>query len=247
MHDSSNSNDLPPDSLEYESMATGISREEFRAYAALIASSTLLQRAVERNLREQADLTQVQFEILMNLANAGDSGIRMAQLADALIVSRSGLSYQVAQLESRGWITRERSADDERGVVAHITPEGERHAAARVRRPHRHRAQRLPRRRRARRARRRSPPSSSASSGGSDSQLPAAIPVRGGTRLETPGGAPCLGLEHVQYMVLPVVMRFAADVAPSSTLRRGTACSQPVTALPVRAVPASTGRRLPVA
>ena len=107
-------------------MAARISREEFRAYAALIASSTLLQRAVERNLREQADLTQVQFEILMNLSNAGDSGIRMAQLADALIVSRSGLSYQVAQLESRGWITRERSVDDERGVVARITPEGER-------------------------------------------------------------------------------------------------------------------------
>ena len=107
-------------------MAARISREEFRAYAALIASSTLLQRAVERNLREQAELTQVQFEILMNLSNAGDSGIRMAQLADALIVSRSGLSYQVAQLESRGWITRERSANDERGVVARITPEGER-------------------------------------------------------------------------------------------------------------------------
>jgi DNA-binding MarR family transcriptional regulator len=107
-------------------MGAGISPEEFRAYAALIASSTLLQRAVERNLREQADITQVQFEILMNLANVGDAGIRMAQLADALIVSRSGLTYQVAQLESRGWITRERSADDERGVVARITPAGER-------------------------------------------------------------------------------------------------------------------------
>ncbi len=107
-------------------MAAGISPEEFRAYAALIASSTLLQRAVEKNLREQADLTQVQFEILMNLSNAGDAGIRMAQLADALIVSRSGLSYQVAQLESRDWITRQRSTDDERGVVARITPEGER-------------------------------------------------------------------------------------------------------------------------
>jgi DNA-binding MarR family transcriptional regulator len=107
-------------------MTAGISSDEFRAYAALIASSTLLKRAVERNLREQADLTQVQFEILMNLSTAGDSGIRMAQLADALIVSRSGLSYQVAQLESRGWITRERYADDERGVGARITPTGER-------------------------------------------------------------------------------------------------------------------------
>jgi DNA-binding MarR family transcriptional regulator len=106
-------------------MAVGISPEEFRAYAALVASSTLLQRAVEQNLREQADLTQVQFEILMNLANAGDAGIRMAHLADALIVSRSGLTYQVAQLESRGWITRARSVDDERGIVARITPDGE--------------------------------------------------------------------------------------------------------------------------
>jgi len=87
-------------------MAATITDEEFRAYAALIASSTLLQRSVERNLREQADLTQVQFEILMNLSIAGDAGIRMAQLADALIVSRSGLTYQVARLESRRWIWR---------------------------------------------------------------------------------------------------------------------------------------------
>jgi DNA-binding MarR family transcriptional regulator len=107
-------------------VAAGVAPEEFRAYAALIASSTLLQRAVEQNLREQADLTQVQFEILMNLANVGRAGLRMAQLADALIVSRSGLSYQVAQLEARGWITRQRSADDERGIVARITAEGER-------------------------------------------------------------------------------------------------------------------------
>jgi DNA-binding MarR family transcriptional regulator len=107
-------------------MTAAISPEEFRAYVALIASSTLLQRAVERNLREQADLTQVQFEILMNLSSAGASGIRMAQLADVLIVSRSGLSYQVAQLESRGWIRRQRSADDERGVVARITLKGDR-------------------------------------------------------------------------------------------------------------------------
>src|SRR5262245_21098591 len=124
MQSSANSNDLHQ-LRRIGSMGAGISPEEFRAYAALIASSTLLQRAVERNLREQADITQVQFEILMNLANVGDAGIRMAQLADALIVSRSGLTYQVAQLESRGWITRERFADDERGIVARITPAGE--------------------------------------------------------------------------------------------------------------------------
>jgi DNA-binding MarR family transcriptional regulator len=124
MQGSSNSNDFQR-GVYGRVVANGISDEEFRAYAALIASSTLLQRAVERNLREQADLSQVQFEILMNLAIAGADGIRMAKLADALIVSRSGLSYQVGQLESRRWITRERSADDDRGVVARITAKGD--------------------------------------------------------------------------------------------------------------------------
>ena len=106
-------------------MKDALTREEFEAYAALVAGSTLLQRAIERNLHDQADITQVQFEILMNLTNAPD-GRRMADLADRLIVSRSGLTYQVSQLEKAGLIVRERHGDDERGVVARITAEGER-------------------------------------------------------------------------------------------------------------------------
>ncbi|MDQ1561145.1 MAG: hypothetical protein QOE85_486, partial [Actinomycetota bacterium] len=74
-----------------------LSKAEFEAYAALLASSTLLQRAVEQNLRDQADITQVQFEVLMNLTDAPD-GLRMADLADRLIVSRSGLTYQAGLL-----------------------------------------------------------------------------------------------------------------------------------------------------
>ncbi|MDQ1573809.1 MAG: hypothetical protein QOH44_1368 [Actinomycetota bacterium] len=102
-----------------------LSKAEFEAYAALLASSTLLQRAVEQNLRDQADITQVQFEVLMNLTDAPD-GLRMADLADRLIVSRSGLTYQAGLLEKAGLITRARHGSDERGIVARITPDGER-------------------------------------------------------------------------------------------------------------------------
>jgi DNA-binding MarR family transcriptional regulator len=106
-------------------MGAGLNKREFEAYAALVASSTLLQRAVEKNLQEQqSDLTQVQFEILMHLYNAPD-GYRMADLADRLIVSRSGLTYQAGLLEKAGLITRERHGSDERGVVARITDKGE--------------------------------------------------------------------------------------------------------------------------
>jgi DNA-binding MarR family transcriptional regulator len=101
----------------------GLNPEEFAAYSALVAGSTLLQRAIEQNLHDQADITQVQFEILMQLVDAPE-GIRMADLADRLIVSRSGLSYQVGQLEKAGLISRERHEADERGIVARITPKG---------------------------------------------------------------------------------------------------------------------------
>jgi DNA-binding MarR family transcriptional regulator len=105
-------------------MPDALTPAEFAAYAALVAGSTLLGRAIERNLLEQADITQVQFEILMQLSDAPD-GRRMADLADRLIVSRSGLSYQVSQLEKAGLITRTRHDGDERGIVARITPAGE--------------------------------------------------------------------------------------------------------------------------
>jgi DNA-binding MarR family transcriptional regulator len=105
-------------------MPDALSSAEFTAYAAFVASSTLLERAIERNLQEQAKITQVQFEILMQLSEATD-GRRMADLAERLIVSRSGLTYQVSQLEKDGLITRERHGGDERGIVARITPAGE--------------------------------------------------------------------------------------------------------------------------
>jgi DNA-binding MarR family transcriptional regulator len=106
-------------------MGSRLSKQEFEAYASLVASATLLQRAVEKNLQEQrSDLTQVQFEILMHLYNVPD-GYRMADLANRLIVSRSGLTYQAGLLEKAGLITRTRSDSDERGIVARITEKGE--------------------------------------------------------------------------------------------------------------------------
>jgi DNA-binding MarR family transcriptional regulator len=48
----------------------------------------------------------------------------MSELADVIIVSRSGLTYQVTQLERAGLVRREKDADDERGVLAVLTADG---------------------------------------------------------------------------------------------------------------------------
>jgi DNA-binding MarR family transcriptional regulator len=48
----------------------------------------------------------------------------MSELADVIIVSRSGLTYQVTQLERAGLARREKDATDERGVLAMLTADG---------------------------------------------------------------------------------------------------------------------------
>lgn len=90
----------------------------------LVEANSLLLAAIDRQLRELCQLSHAQFEILVRLAAAPD-GMRMGDLAAALVFSASGLTYQASQLEKRGLMARSKSADgDERTVVASITPEG---------------------------------------------------------------------------------------------------------------------------
>jgi DNA-binding MarR family transcriptional regulator len=99
-----------------------ISRDELAAYFALRTAGDRLQRAVARQLRP-FDLTEVQFTILAQLQDAGE--LRMSDLADVIVASKNGLTYQAAQLEQRGLITRHASEDDARVVLLRLAPAGE--------------------------------------------------------------------------------------------------------------------------
>jgi DNA-binding MarR family transcriptional regulator len=50
--------------------------------------------------------------------------MRMLALAEAMAGTKSGLTYQIVQLENRGLVRREACPSDERGVVAAITTQG---------------------------------------------------------------------------------------------------------------------------
>ncbi|MGO4783183.1 MarR family winged helix-turn-helix transcriptional regulator [Cryobacterium sp. W22_MBD10_FK3] len=101
-----------------------ISADEMRAWAALFETSNIVQYAADRNLRDTVGLTLAQFEILLRIGEAGADGRRMTDIADALTVSRSGLTYQVGQLERKGLVLRQPAPDDDRSVIARITPTG---------------------------------------------------------------------------------------------------------------------------
>ncbi|MCS5717657.1 MarR family transcriptional regulator [Herbiconiux sp. CPCC 205763] len=103
-------------------MTDALDENELGAYFALVAAGDLIQRAVTTQLGEHG-LSPLQFSVLARLLDA-PAGLRMSELADVLVVSRSGLTYQITQLEKSGLVERASSPGDDRGVVATLTATG---------------------------------------------------------------------------------------------------------------------------
>ena len=97
---------------------------EMAAWLAFLDVSHRLDRVIEQQLRRDAGLSHAQYEILSRLEAAPGGRLRMSDLADVIIVSRSRLTYQVTQLERAGLVRRARSPADDRGVLAILTPDG---------------------------------------------------------------------------------------------------------------------------
>ncbi len=94
------------------------------AWLAFLEVSHRLDRAIEQQLRRDAGLSHAQYEILSRLEAAEAGQLRMSELADVIIASRSALTYQVSQLERAGLVRREKCPSDDRGVLAVLTGAG---------------------------------------------------------------------------------------------------------------------------
>jgi len=105
----------PPNSLDPQQLS---------AYFALMEVSSILRHAVEQHLRAEGDLSYVQWQILARLEDSPTGSHRMTDLADSVVYSRSGLTYQAGLLEARGLISRAPSPDDERSIDVTITDAG---------------------------------------------------------------------------------------------------------------------------
>jgi DNA-binding MarR family transcriptional regulator len=101
-----------------------LSPTELSAYFAFTEVSSLLRHAVEKQLKDVGKLSYVQFQLLARLGDARDGSLRMTDLADGVVYSRSGLTYQAQLLEDRGLVTRAPSPDDERSTIVTLTAEG---------------------------------------------------------------------------------------------------------------------------
>ena len=97
---------------------------ELGVYLDLIEVTSVIRLAVERQLRDVGDLSYVQFQILARLGASPSGSHGMTELADGVVYSRSGLTYQAGLLQKAGLVTRAPSREDERSTIVAITEAG---------------------------------------------------------------------------------------------------------------------------
>jgi DNA-binding MarR family transcriptional regulator len=83
-----------------------------------------LQERIERDMQQQSGMPLAYYLILAMLSEAPQHSLRMNQLAEIVEASQSRTSHAVARLEEKGWVRRDRSAEDRRGQVAVLTDAG---------------------------------------------------------------------------------------------------------------------------
>ena len=83
-----------------------------------------LTRALDAQLAREHKLPLSSYEVLLFLADAPQGRMRMSDLAESVLLSRSGLTRLVDRLEREGLLKRERCESDARGLFAEITPAG---------------------------------------------------------------------------------------------------------------------------
>jgi DNA-binding MarR family transcriptional regulator len=98
---------------------------QFRAWRAFIYANAMVVRRLDQELVDAQGLSLNQFEVLTWLARSGRRGMRMSDLASRVVLSPSGVTRAVDQLERRGLVERCVFEDDKRGYVATLTAEGQ--------------------------------------------------------------------------------------------------------------------------
>jgi DNA-binding MarR family transcriptional regulator len=103
-----------------------LDEEELAAWRGMLRAHAELTRTLDAELVREHDLPLSSYEVLLYLADSGEGRMRMSELADSVLLSRSGLARLVDRLERQGLLRRERCESDARGFFAEITPEGRR-------------------------------------------------------------------------------------------------------------------------
>ena len=116
--------DAPAPGAEAKDAPRWLDADEQRAWRAYMYSWMLLEDRLDRELTHDTGISHAYYEILVQLSETEGHALRMSELADRCLSSRSRLSHAVSRLEERGWVRRQVCAEDGRGQLAVLTDVG---------------------------------------------------------------------------------------------------------------------------
>ena len=102
-----------------------LAAEELAAWRGFLRVHSALVKALDAELLAEHALPLTSYEVLINLQAAPDRRRRMAELAEGVLLSRSGMTRLVDRLERDGLLERDACASDGRGTYAVLTEKGE--------------------------------------------------------------------------------------------------------------------------
>ncbi|GAA2369144.1 MarR family winged helix-turn-helix transcriptional regulator [Nonomuraea africana] len=103
----------------------GMSPAESAVWRMMQRAQVRITRRLEADLLAAHDLALASYDVLQQLSEAQGRRLRMNDLADRVLLSRSGLTRLIDRLQRDGLVQREACADDARGLFAVLTDAGE--------------------------------------------------------------------------------------------------------------------------
>ena len=97
---------------------------QLSAWRSFLRAHATVIRVLESELVAEQDLSLAAYDVLVQLAEAPERRLRMTELADAVLLSRSGVTRLVDRMEGAGLVSRSRVESDGRGVAAQLTDAG---------------------------------------------------------------------------------------------------------------------------
>lgn len=105
-------------------MGKSLETSKGSVWAQFLTVHAFLVEEIEVRLADAGLPPLAWYDVLWALERAGDRRLRMRELADMTVISRSNLTRLVDRLEAAGLVQRARAEEDRRGAFAVVTAEG---------------------------------------------------------------------------------------------------------------------------
>jgi DNA-binding MarR family transcriptional regulator len=107
-----------------DSPSVSLTPQELAAWRGLLEAHARVTQQLDSQMQSEHGLSLSAYEVLMFLDDAPEHRLRMSEIADRVLLSRSGCTRVVDRLAGQGYVTRCADSSDGRGLYAQLTPSG---------------------------------------------------------------------------------------------------------------------------